>query len=175
MAYSVNKFFEPEMNVKTFSKTGREEEIYLERIPKAICVSLRKPRNNSRTKTCWCREAVVSWEEIPFLEKFIELHHLAPNPSPESVNPFLNTLQKVFLKVSASVMRLSSLPGVLLTVCPKSLLLSLLCVLSWPTNRDVSEHQDHEDSWASSSLLSSHSLYFDLFAIKSRKILGVET
>ena len=52
MAYFFNKFFEPEMNVKTFSKTGREEEIYLERIPKAICFSLRKPRNKSCTKTC---------------------------------------------------------------------------------------------------------------------------
>ena len=46
MAYFVNKLFKPKMNVKTFSKTGREEEIYLERIPKAICFSLGKPRNN---------------------------------------------------------------------------------------------------------------------------------
>lgn len=51
MAYFVTKFFEPEIIVKTFSKTGREEEIYLERIPKAICFSLGKPRNNSRRKT----------------------------------------------------------------------------------------------------------------------------
>ena len=72
-------------------------------------------------------------------------------------------------------MRLSSLPGILLIVCPKSLLLSLLCALLLPTNREVSEHQDHEDSCECPSLLSSHSLYFDLFAINSRKILGVQT
>lgn len=131
MVYFVTKFFEPEIIMwKLLAKTGREEEIYLERIPKAICFSLGKPRNNSRRKPGIIEKQLCPGKRYPFWN----IHRIAPpspNPSPESVNPSLNTLQKLFLNVSASQSWDSVLfQESLLIVCPKSLLLSLLCALT---------------------------------------------
>lgn len=57
----------------------RREEVYLERIPEAICFSLGNPRNNTLEKPVYVEQQLCPGKNSgPFLEKIIEFHHLAP-------------------------------------------------------------------------------------------------
>lgn len=59
--------------------SGERKEVYLERIPEAICFSLGNPRNNTLEKPVYVEQQLCPGKNSRhFLEKFIEFHHLAP-------------------------------------------------------------------------------------------------